>query len=581
MSRKGRCCQEMMRLLRGLRLGHPLLTNRVSADTRLRQVREILAETEDILETIDGDGQGNGNTNDSAGPLAPRLEDNLAWIKQTLSRCTDLVTREFTIGKTRALAAYIDGLADKTAINENILKPLMAIDTRPTKFREPASAPNENPHREDVFSLVKERALQVGEVKETIRKGEVIDLILSGDTALLIDGYSKALVASTRGWKTRDISEPITEGAVRGPREGFTEDLRTNTSLIRRRIKSPKLKTESLRIGAVTKTEVVVAYIEGVAASGVVKEVQDRLLRIDTDAILESGYLEEFIEDSPFSPFPTIEHTERSDKVAAALVEGRVAILVDGTPFVLMVPTVFFQFLQSSEDYYERFLLGTAARWIRFLAFLFALLLPSLYIAMTTIHQEMIPTELALSIAGARDGVPFPAFVEAFIMEVAFELLREAGVRLPRPVGQAVSIAGALIIGESAVRAGIVSSAMVIIVALTGIASFSIPAFNLALTLRLLRFPMMIVAAIMGIPGMAITVLVIVAHMADLRSFGVPYLSPVAPASYRDWKDVVARAPWWSMFMRPTAIGRRETVRQDYRLKPVPAHRDTPPKGGG
>lgn len=396
----------------------------------------------------------------------------------------------------------------------------------------------------------------------------------------MIDGYSKALVASTRGWEARDVSDPVTEGVVRGPREGFTENLRTNTSLIRRRIRNPKLKIETLRIGAVTRTEVVVAYIEGTADSSVVKEVHERLSRIDTDAILESGYLEEFIEDSPFSPFPQIEHTERPDKIAAALVEGRVVILTDGTPFVLIVPTVFFQFLQSSEDYYERYLLGTAIRWIRFMAFLFALLLPSLYIALTTIHQEMIPTNLALSLAGAREGVPFPAFVEALMMEIAFELLREAGLRLPRPVGQAVSIVGALIIGESAVRAGIVSPVMVIIVALTGIASFSVPAFNLAITLRLLRFPMMMIAAVMGVPGMAMAVLVIVTHLADLRSFGVPYLSPVAPASYRDWKDVVVRAPWWSMFMRPAGIGESETIRQDYRLKPVPPHRDTPRKGG-
>jgi spore germination protein KA len=284
--------------------------------------------------------------------------------------------------------------------------------------------------------------------------------------------------------------------------------------------------------------------------------------------VLESGYLEEFIEDNPYSPFPQVVHTERPDRVTASLLEGRVAILTDGTPFALIVPAEFITLMQSPEDYYERYMVATAIRWLRYIGFAMSLLLPSLYIAITTFHQEMIPTRLLISLAAAREGVPFPALVEALMMEFTFEALREAGIRLPRAVGQAVSIVGALVIGQAAVQAGIVSPLMVIVVAITGIASFMNPAFNIALTMRLMRFPLMLLAATLGLFGVMVGILAILIHLAGLRSFGVPYLSSLAPLHTKDLKDVAVRAPWWAMDNRPAETAKLNRRRQSRGQKP-------------
>lgn len=316
-------------------------------------------------------------------------------------------------------------------------------------------------------------------------------------------------------------------------------------------------------MGRITKTDIVLAYLRGKANEKVVEEVRRRIKRINVDSILESGYVEELIEDQPFSPFPQIAHTERPDKAAAEILEGRIVILVDGTPFVLIVPTIFTQFLQSSEDYYERYPMAIAVRLIRYLFFMIALTFPSIFIAATTYHHEMIPTPLLISVAGAHIGVPFPAFFEVLLMEITFEALREAGVRLPKAVGSAVSIVGALVIGEAAVAAGIVSPDTVIVVAVTAIASFTIPAFNVAITIRMLRFPMMFLAAIVGFYGILLGLLIILVHLCSLRSFGVPYFAPVAPFRWKDMKDTIFRAPWWMMKKRPKYISKDESERQN------------------
>jgi len=268
--------------------------------------------------------------------------------------------------------------------------------------------------------------------------------------------------------------------------------------------------------------------------------------------------------------FPQIVHTERPDRVAAGLLQGRVAILTDGTPFVLLVPGEFVTFLTSPEDYYERYMLGTFIRWVRMAAFIISLVLPSLYIAITTFHSEMIPTRLLISITSYRQGLPFPTLAEALAMEFTFEILREAGVRLPRSIGQAVSIVGALVIGQSAVQAGIVSPLMVIIVAFTGIASFSFPSYNLGITIRLLRFPLMLLAGLLGLFGVMFGIIMITIHMASIRSLGVPYLASVAPVHLSDLKDVLVRAPWWAMDERPAEVSKINRRRQAPNLKPKP-----------
>ncbi|MCL6477251.1 MAG: spore germination protein [Peptococcaceae bacterium] len=500
--------------------------------------------------------------------LSPRLDDNLNLLESILGRNTDVIIRRFRLGmaeQTGAAVIYVDGMVDKNVLNSNVMKPLM-LESRKAGF---------SPAGENLLGLVRNFTVTVSNIRDTHIMDDVVTGILYGDVILLIDGQDTALILGIKGWSAREVTEPESEVLVRGPREGFTETLRTNTTLIRRRLRSPNLTFEDLHIGRVSNTVVTIAYIRGIASPELVDEVKNRLRRIDIDGVLESGYLEELIEDNPYSPFPHIFHTERPDRVAAALLEGRVAVLTDGTPITLIVPGEFITFMQSPEDYYERYILGTSIRWLRYIAFTISLLLPSLYIAITTFHQEMIPTRLLISLAAAREGVPFPALVEAMLMEFTFEALREAGIRLPRAVGQAVSIVGALVIGQAAVQAGIVSPLMVIVVAITGIASFMNPAFNIAITMRLLRFPMMLLAGTLGLFGVMAGILAILIHLAGLRSFGVPYLASLAPLHTGNLKDVAVRAPWWAIDRRPAETGKLNRRRQ------APGQKPSPPAPGG
>ncbi|BCV22496.1 spore germination protein [Moorella sp. Hama-1] len=505
--------------------------------------------------------------------LTAELKLNLEQLQTIFAKCSDLVYRDFYLGQAIKVALfYIDGMADKKLIEDTLVRTLQLA---------PAELARDLVEKTRDLVTVMESIMPLTDVAVCDNLAAVVKHVLNGDTVLLLDGYKQALALSTRSWEHRSIEEPITESAVRGPRESFIESLRANTSLIRRRLKTPSLKMEAICLGRYTMTNVVIAYIEDLADPAVVREVRQRLERIQIDGVLESAYIEELIEDNPTSPFPQIDHTERPDKVAAALLEGRVGILVDNTPFALIVPTIFVQFLQSSEDYYERYYLASFLRLARFVALNIALLLPAFYVAVSTFHQEMLPTNLLVKLASQREGIPFPAVVEALIIELTFELLREAGVRLPRPVGQAVSIVGALVIGEAAVSASLVSPAMVIVVAMTGISSFATPSYAMAITLRLLRFIMLILAGTIGFYGIMLGLLVILVHLNTLRSFGVPYLAPVAPANFGDFKDVFVRVPRWAMDSRPGQIGYRDPIRQGAGLKPTPPASSNPPPRRG
>ncbi|MWC28694.1 spore germination protein [Paenibacillus sp. MMS18-CY102] len=353
----------------------------------------------------------------------------------------------------------------------------------------------------------------------------VLDAIVMGDAVILFDGVERAVICETRQLEWRSITEPTTQVVVRGPKDSFTESFATNISLIRRRIQQPGLMLETCRIGSVTRTQVGIMFVNGKADEELLKTVRTRLQSLQTDGILDSGSLERLIQEKRFTPFPTIYNTERPDSVVSLLLSGRVAIIVDGTPFVLVVPVTFYQFFRAAEDAYERADIGILLTVLRYIAYIISLLGPSLYIAAITFHQEMIPTPLLISLVAQREGVPFPAFAEAMLMEVSFELMREAGIRMPRAVGQAVSIVGALILGQSAVQAGIVSAAMVIVVAATGIASFTSPAFNIAISARILRFTLMVLAGTFGLFGVLIGLIILVAHLCSLRSFGTPYMA--------------------------------------------------------
>lgn len=496
--------------------------------------------------------------------LTSKLSDNLNKLKTIFTNCNDVIFREFIFAQNediRLVIVYTDGMVDKLQVSEQIMRAL-ALEV-------PMVAQGQKIDKSRALDFIRERGLCIHQIKETNLVDDVVQAILSGDTVLLVEGHSTAIINSARGWEARSITESQAEQTVRGPREAFVETLRTNTSLLRRKIKNPNLKIEILKLGEVTNTDVAVVYIHTIVNDKIVTELKTRLKSIKIDGILETGYIEELIEDSPFSPFPTINHTEKPDRVAAALLEGRVAIMVDGTPMVLTLPNLFVEYLQFSEDYYERSIYASATRMLRFFALFASLCLPSLYIAVTSFHHELLPTTLLLSIAAQHEAVPFPVFVEVLAMELSFEVLREAGIRLPRAIGQAVSIVGALVIGEAAVQAGLVAPTTVIVVAFTGIASF-VFFYSLSISFRLLRFMLMVLSATFGLFGLVTGIAILGIHLCTLRSFGVPYLSPLAPTTGIDIKDTIVRAPWWAMLTRPRLIGKKNLQRQETGQKPSP-----------
>ncbi|NNU82982.1 spore germination protein [Geobacillus sp. BMUD] len=505
-------------------------------------------------------------------PMSAELAVNLDIIRQATGQSSDVVIRRFSLGQERHIKAaivFVDGLVDEKHVYEFLLTPLLE-----------ASFPLSLTEKE-WFPWIEQKLTAVGGVKHVGDWEHLFLELFSGETVILLDGVPSAVSATTKGGQYRAIEEPQTQIAVRGPREGFTESLRTNTAMIRRRIRNPNLWLETMPIGTMTQTDVAIMYIKGIANDEVIEEVRARLRRIDTDSVLESGYIEQLIEDQTFTTFPTIYHTERPDVVAANLLEGRIAILIQGTPFVLIVPALFIQFFQAVEDYYARFDIATALRFLRVLIFFLSLVAPAIYIAATTFHQEMIPTQLVIAIAAQREAVPFPGFVEALMMEVTFEILREAGIRLPRAVGQAVSIVGALVIGQAAVEAGFVSSAMVIVVSITAIASFATPSFAIAISARLIRFGLMFLAAMFGFYGIMMGLLVMILHLCSLRSFGVPYMSPLAPFTPSNMGDTLFRIPTWMYRERPRLINQKNIIRQSGDQKPQPPAPTRQEKGDG
>ncbi|MFC5470755.1 spore germination protein [Cohnella suwonensis] len=499
------------------------------------------------------------------------LTSNVEWIQTVLGHGSDLVVREIADAPTDRIGVafvYIDDLVDPMILNQMILHPLMA------GLGEQA----EQSSASQKYELLKNRALSVGRVEEMHTLDKAVAQLLEGNTIVFVHGVNAALAACSTGGDKRSVEEPSSQTVVRGPKESFTENLKTNTALIRRRIKSPQLRVAVQQIGEQTKTYVTVMYLQGIANDRIVKELHLRLNRIDTDSILESAYIEEFIQDANFTPFPTILNTERPDAVAAGILEGQIAIIVDGTPFVLLTPVTFDRFFQSSEDFYQRYDIATFLRIIRYVSFLISMLLPALFIAITTFHQEMLPTPLLISLAAQREGVPFPAIVEAMIMELTFEVLREAGVRMPRVIGPAISIVGALVLGQAAVQAGLVSASMVIIVSFTAIANFVIPAINMASAARLIRFAMMILGGTLGLFGILSGMMILLLHLAGLRSFGISYLTPLSPFVWSNWKDLFIRVPQWAMKKRPiNLVSKNNQTRQGDGQKPAPPNQNQEP----
>lgn len=485
------------------------------------------------------------------------LDKNLKIIKNLLVDCDDILFREIEIGTggCRAAVISIDGMADREILNNYTLKNLM-VNSR-------IAPPDIGNLKKQIGSMVKDKTLSAAEMKEVGTIEQAIVDVLSGDTAVVLDNYDKIIIIGTKGWQVRDVSEPETENVVRGPREGFIETFRINTAMIRRRIRDHKFKIKQYQIGRRSKTDVGVLYIEDLVDESVLIELDKRLKAIDIDAILDSGYIEQLIEDSWRSPFPQIQNTERPDVTTAALYEGKVAVLVDNSPFVLIIPSGFNAMMQSAEDYYERWGATTFIRILRYFALVVSLYTPALYIAVTAFHPQMLPAKLLISIASNRTGVPFPAVLEAIIMAVTLEILREAGIRLPGSIGQTIGIVGAVVIGQAAVDASIVGPIMIIVVSITAIASFATPSYNLAIAVRLLRLVLIAASGILGLYGVMLVTILILIHLCGLKSFGVPYLSPyTAPVGqYTDLKDTFIKAPLPAMHYRETTVKKSERRR--------------------
>jgi spore germination protein KA len=488
------------------------------------------------------------------------ITKNLSELKTILGKSNDIKFREFEViyqKPVKVFICFLDGLVNEESINLHIVKSIM----------EPNNTEGSGPPlSKDVFSVIKQQIISTATLQEVQTISDVVDRILTGDTVIFIDGSRKALSVGTQGFEARSVEQPDTESIVRGPREGFNEVLKVNTALIRRKINNPDLVFEDLNVGKQTKTKIRMGYIDGIADSKIVEEVRNRIERINTDSILESGYIEQFIEDHPYSIFATVANSERPDKVAAKMLEGRIAIFCDGTPFVLTVPHVFIETLQTPEDYYSRPFLSSIMRLLRVMALLLTVGTPSVFVAVATFHHEMVPSLLLITMAAAEEKVPFPVFIEAVMMIIVFELLREAGVRMPRPVGSAISIVGALVIGEAAVQAGLVSAPMVIVVALTAITGFVVTALNDAVVIS--RFFLLVLSGIFGFYGILMGTLVILGHMCSLRSFGTPYLAPVGPIIWREWKDAFVRLPLWSFKERPQSLTWSKTKREGSQNKP-------------
>src|SRR5690625_4844714 len=348
---------------------------------------------------------------------------------------------------------------------------------------------------DSLLEQLKNVVLTVGELKAVNDLEDLLVSLLSGNVILLLDGYAEGFDIGLKEWENRGVTETSSESVVRGPKESFTESIRTNTALIRRKIKDPNLWMENRVIGRVTKTDVTIMYIEGIVDDGVVEEVRRRLDRIDIDGIFESGYIEELIQDEAITPFPTLYNSERPDVIAAGILEGRVAILVDGTPFVLLAPALFVQLFQAAEDYYGRSGVSSALRILRYACFLIAFLVPSFYLDIKTFLHELHPSIYLIIYIAQRERISFPAVIEVLLMEIAFEILREASLRMPKAVGSAISIVGTLVIGQAAVEAGLVSATLIIVVSITAIASFVFPANDLSIATRLLRFLLIILSS--------------------------------------------------------------------------------------
>lgn len=487
--------------------------------------------------------------------ISSSLEENIKILSRIygLPVNHDLVLRRFMIpGKEakRCALAYIDGLIDKKVIDNAILLPLMAFG-----HSSPA------PAQENLVQVIANEYLPSNQAKIVSTIKEAVDSVNGGDTVLIIDGSAEAIILDTRGMEHRTVGTPKLEQSIRGSQVAFVEVLRVNTGLIRSILTTSDLVTEIIEIGSRVPVKCAVMYLKSLANDQLVQEVKRRIKGISLDFIPNIGFLEQFIEDHPSIPFPQAISTERPDRTAASIVEGRVAVIVDGTPFAYIVPVNFFAFFQTIEEFSLKPPAGTFVRLLRLTGTLISVILPSVYLAISYFHQEALPTDMLLAIAGARERVPFPAIVEIILMEFSFELIREASIRVPGVLGSTIGIVGAIILGQAAVTANLVSPIMVVIIAITGLASYTIPDYRLAFALRLTRFGFLVLANFFGLVGVAVGMLLSTVTLCSMKSFGVPFMTPIAPRTLAGL-DVVVKGTVFRQERRPDELNTKDIIRQ-------------------
>lgn len=474
-------------------------------------------------------------------PLATDLRTNLEKLSKLFPDTLDLNVRRLCIRATGEDAAliYIDGLTDKAEVNASILRPLL--------MQSDASG---------------QLPIEIGRMTRICGWNDLIVAVLKGSSVLLVEGSDEAIVMRTGGWPQRDPTDPKMETSLRGAQMGFVESIEQNTAMIRRYLPNRELRFKNFIVGRRGNTQVSIAYLEDVANPDILQELEDRIGRLDVDLIINTGELAELIEDNPYSPFPQLMITERPDAAVSQIAQGRFAVLVDRSPTVLIGPSSFVTFFQNIDDYSTRWSIATFIRMLRFLAFFISISLPAFYIAISSFNFELIPIKLLLTIGTFRGTVPFAPFIEAAFMELTLEMIREAGVRLPSPIGQTVGIVGGIVIGQAIVQAGLISNIMVVVVAFTAISSFILPNLDMVAAVRIIRFSLMAAASVFGIFGLLVGMMILLGHLISLETLGTPFSTPFAPMRISDWRDTVVRSPLWKMTLRPLGARPVETRRQ-------------------
>lgn len=511
----------------------------------LRQLTSQGAQVGEEMSRIVADLRAVPAPADEMFVFTPELAQNVILLRTVFRDCNDIKFRFFKIGGRQSLLVSLDGMTDIRKLENNVLKPLMAITTPTIDFKK----------------LIEEQ-LAIVAPKIEISANTAIEAVMSGNALIMIDGMREMLSIATTKHVKRNVSIPALEENIRGPQDAFNETLADNLVLLRRRARDTNIKIRIFEVGERSKTAIALIYSANLVKPGLTEEVERRLRNIRVDSILLSKEVEEFLVEHPWTPFPQIESTERPEKIMGAVYEGRVGILVDNTPAAIIVPCTYASIMQAVDDYTIPASVASLVRFSRHVAAFLAIYLPGLYIAIVSFHPGMLPTGLAISLAELRARTPFPSFLEAILMEVLLELFQEAVIRLPKKVASAASMVGAFVIGNTVVQAGLVNPFLVVVTATTAISSYVMPFYSFGLGLRALRIPILFLAAVLGLYGVMLGVLILTVHLCSLRNFGESYLGDMFDVdTFSDWKDKLIRVPQKFMKTRPIQFGAQDRKR--------------------